>query len=143
MVNNIVSFDPASLSHVGESELFELVWSHDSDVRLFVAGNPKTKFNVLPVLAADKEWFVRAEAAKHPQIPVSVLQLLVEDSAWSVRAAVAEHPKTPVQALEVLSKVRECVVLNPNVPKFLAVFLVEDSHRCVSDAALDALRRFI
>ena len=90
-----------------------------------VAANPRAPAEVLEMLgASEEEWIRQAVAANH-STPVHVLKVLAKDKKTAVRLAVASNPQTPHDVLLLLTKdkiagVRDAVRTHPNMPATMA-----------------------
>jgi hypothetical protein len=99
---------------------------------------------ILRILAADENHWVRFEVAQNPATPVDALRRLAADEHGGVRAMVAGNPATPVDILIPFLEdegpvVRSMLAQNPNTPLDILAVLAEDLDEAVANAAL---RRF-
>jgi hypothetical protein len=111
-----------------------------AQIKELVAGNPSCPYDVLVMLADDRDAAVRLAVAKNRTAPAEpVLRVLAHDKEMFVRRWVASRPDVPVWLLEELKADREvhvrcCVARNPASPAGLLELLVRDEAQQVRQA---------
>jgi predicted DNA-binding WGR domain protein/3-methyladenine DNA glycosylase AlkC len=104
--------------------------------------HPACPPEIMKVLSADKDYFVRHRVAEHISCPMPVFEMLRQDRDASVRAAVAGNSACPVSMLDVLARSKDSSVLsalagNPICPSRIleALAKVQDSFVLIAVAA--------
>ena len=76
-----------------------LATNKDSDVRYFVARNPRTPYAALATLAKDTKIAIRRQVAKNPSTPSETLAALAAYSDCDIQRGIATNPNAPGDVL--------------------------------------------